>query len=62
MVVDVVPGLRDVHGLLALIELQASRLHARTDAEGRPVLLEDQDRSRWDALMIRRGSPPSTGR
>ena len=45
----------EVHGLLALMELQASRLHARTDAEGRPVLLEDQDRSRWDELMIRRG-------
>jgi RNA polymerase sigma factor (sigma-70 family) len=45
----------DVHGLLALMELQASRLHARTDADGRPVLLEDQDRTRWDELMIRRG-------
>ena len=43
------------HGLLALMELQASRLHARTDADGRPVLLDDQDRSRWDELMIRRG-------
>jgi predicted RNA polymerase sigma factor len=37
------------------MELQASRLHARTDAEGRPVLLLDQDRSRWDPLLIRRG-------
>ncbi len=55
MLVDVAPGEPDVHGLLALMELQASRLHARTDAEGRPVLLEDQDRSRWDELMIRRG-------
>jgi RNA polymerase sigma factor (sigma-70 family) len=45
----------EVHGLLSLMELQASRLHARTDANGRPVLLEDQDRSRWDELMIRRG-------
>jgi RNA polymerase sigma factor (sigma-70 family) len=45
----------EVHGLLSLMELQASRLHARTDADGRPVLLEDQDRSRWDELMIRRG-------
>ncbi|HEX4471162.1 MAG TPA: sigma-70 family RNA polymerase sigma factor [Nocardioides sp.] len=45
----------EVPGLLALMELQASRLHARTDADGRPVLLEDQDRSRWDELMIRRG-------
>jgi predicted RNA polymerase sigma factor len=45
----------EVYGLLALMELQASRLHARTDPDGRPVLLDDQDRSRWDALMIRRG-------
>jgi RNA polymerase sigma factor (sigma-70 family) len=45
----------EVHGLLALMELQASRLHARTDADGRPILLEDQDRSRWDELMVRRG-------
>jgi len=37
------------------MELQASRLHARTDADGRPVLLLDQDRSRWDPLLIRRG-------
>jgi RNA polymerase sigma factor (sigma-70 family) len=45
----------EVHGLVALMELQASRMHARTDAQGRPVLLPDQDRSRWDALLIRRG-------
>lgn len=45
----------EVHGLVALMELQASRIHARTDAEGRPVLLADQDRSRWDPLLIRRG-------
>jgi RNA polymerase sigma factor (sigma-70 family) len=45
----------EVQGLLALMELQASRLHARIDEHGRPVLLEDQDRSRWDALMVRRG-------
>jgi predicted RNA polymerase sigma factor len=37
------------------MELQTSRLHARTDAEGRPVLLLDQDRGRWDPLLIRRG-------
>jgi predicted RNA polymerase sigma factor len=37
------------------MELQASRLHARTDAQGRPILLADQDRSRWDPLLIRRG-------
>lgn len=45
----------EVHGLVALMELQASRLHARTDVKGRPVLLADQDRSRWDPLLIRRG-------
>jgi hypothetical protein len=40
---------------VALMELQASRLHARTDAQGRPVLLMEQDRARWDRLLIRRG-------
>jgi RNA polymerase sigma factor (sigma-70 family) len=45
----------EVHGLVALMELQASRLHARVDANGRPVLLADQDRARWDPLLIRRG-------
>jgi RNA polymerase sigma factor (sigma-70 family) len=45
----------EVHGLLALMELQASRMAARTDAEGRPILLADQDRGRWDHLLIRRG-------
>ena len=45
----------EVHGLLALMELQASRSAARVDAQGRPVLLPDQDRSRWDRLLIRRG-------
>jgi predicted RNA polymerase sigma factor len=37
------------------MELQASRMNARTDGEGRPILLADQDRSRWDHLLIRRG-------
>ncbi len=45
----------EVHGLVALMELQASRLRARVDATGKPVLLLDQDRSRWDQLLIRRG-------
>ncbi|WP_313389432.1 RNA polymerase sigma factor [Achromobacter aegrifaciens] len=49
------PGESEVHGLAALMELQASRLHARTDAQGRPVLLMEQDRNRWDPLLIRRG-------
>jgi RNA polymerase sigma factor (sigma-70 family) len=45
----------EVHGLVALMELQASRTKARVDARGQPVLLADQDRSRWDRLLIRRG-------
>jgi len=45
----------EVHGLLALMELQASRTAARTDTSGRPVLLLAQDRTRWDHLLIRRG-------
>jgi RNA polymerase sigma factor (sigma-70 family) len=49
------PDEPEVHGLLALLELQASRFPARTDAEGRPILLPDQDRARWDRLRIRRG-------
>jgi len=43
------------HGLLALMELQASRLGARTAPDGTPILLLDQDRTRWDRLLIRRG-------
>jgi RNA polymerase sigma factor (sigma-70 family) len=49
------PNEPEVHGLLALMELQASRLPARVDAQGRPVLLNDQDRRLWDELLIRRG-------
>jgi len=49
------PGEPEVHGLVALLELQASRARARVDASGAPVLLEDQDRSRWDRLLITRG-------
>lgn len=45
----------EVHGLVALMEIQASRTAARTDAQGQPVLLLEQDRSRWDPLLIRRG-------
>ena len=47
-------GDSEAHGLVALMELQASRLAARADAQGRPVLLMDQDRGRWDPLLIRR--------
>ena len=49
------PGEPEVHGLVALMEIQSSRTAARTDADGVPVLLLDQDRSRWDQLLIRRG-------
>lgn len=45
----------EVHGLQALVELQGSRLAARRSADGTPVLLDDQDRRRWDRLLIRRG-------
>lgn len=45
----------DAQALQALMELQASRLPARTDAQGRPVLLLEQDRRRWDRLLVRRG-------
>lgn len=45
----------EVHGLVALMELQASRLRARTGPSGEPILLLDQDRGRWDQLLIRRG-------
>ncbi|WP_084704503.1 RNA polymerase sigma factor [Phaeacidiphilus oryzae] len=49
------PGEPEVLGLAALLELQSSRLPARADASGAPVLLPDQDRGRWDRLLIRRG-------
>jgi len=50
-----VPDAPEVHGLVALMEIQASRLRARAGAGGEPVLLLDQDRARWDQLLIRRG-------
>lgn len=49
------PAEPEVHGLVALMEIQASRSRARVDTLGRPVLLLQQDRSRWDQLLIRRG-------
>lgn len=49
------PADADTQALQALMELQASRLPARTDAQGRPVLLLEQDRRRWDRLLLRRG-------
>jgi predicted RNA polymerase sigma factor len=55
MLAAILPHEPDTHGLQALLEIQASRLRARIDAEGRPVLLMDQDRARWDRLLIERG-------
>lgn len=55
MLVGLAPGEPEVHGLVALMELQASRTAARVDASGRPVLLLDQDRARWDRLLVTRG-------
>jgi len=55
MLAEIAPREPEVHGLLALMELQASRMGARTDGAGRPILLADQDRKRWDRLLIRRG-------
>jgi RNA polymerase sigma factor (sigma-70 family) len=49
------PNEPEVHGLVALMEIQASRLRARTGPSGEPILLLDQDRGRWDQLLIRRG-------
>ena len=49
------PSEPEVHGLLALMELQASRLRARVGPNGEPVLLGDQDRARWDHLLVQRG-------
>ena len=55
MLADLVPTDPEVQGLQALLELQASRVAARVGPDGTPVLLEAQDRSRWDRVLIRRG-------
>ncbi len=55
MLAELAPQEPEAHGLAALMELQASRAAARVDAQGRPVLLLEQDRMRWDRLLIRRG-------
>jgi RNA polymerase sigma factor (sigma-70 family) len=52
---ELVPGEPEVHGLISLMEIQASRLNARVTPTGEPILLLDQDRSRWDQLLIGRG-------
>jgi RNA polymerase sigma factor (sigma-70 family) len=49
------PEQAEVHGLLALMEIQASRIRARTGPSGEPILLPDQDRRLWDRLLVRRG-------
>ncbi len=56
MLAALVPDDTETLGLLALLELQASRFAARTTADGAPILLNDQDRARWDRLLIRRGN------
>ena len=55
ILVGLAPREPEAHGLVALMELQASRMHARTGPRGEPVLLLDQNRARWDQLLIRRG-------
>jgi len=52
---ELAPAEPEVHGLVALLEIQASRARARVGPDGAPVLLLEQDRSRWDYLLIRRG-------
>src|SRR5262249_11733320 len=49
------PNEPEVHGLVALMEIQASRSRARVGPSGEPILLPDQNRARWDQLLIRRG-------
>ncbi len=50
-----VPDEPEAHGLVALMEFQSSRFAARTDSDGRPILLEDQNRAKWDRAQIQRG-------
>ncbi|MFL6197169.1 MAG: RNA polymerase sigma factor [Thermoanaerobaculia bacterium] len=55
ILVGLVPGEPEAHGLVALMEIQASRTGARTGPSGEPILLLDQNRARWDRLLIHRG-------
>ena len=55
VLVELAPQEAEVHGLVALMEIQASRLRARIGPSGAPVLLLDQDRARWDHLLVQRG-------
>lgn len=52
---ELMPREPEVHGLVALMEIQASRMRARTGASGEPIVLADQNRARWDYVLIRRG-------
>ncbi|GIP51292.1 RNA polymerase sigma factor [Paenibacillus vini] len=52
---EIVPSESEVHGLVALMEFQSSRLRTRVDSSGEPILLMDQNRAQWDQLLIRRG-------
>ncbi len=55
IVAELVPNEQEVHGLVALMEIQASRLKARIGRNGEPILLADQNRALWDQLLIHRG-------
>jgi predicted RNA polymerase sigma factor len=55
MLAELAPNESEVHGLVALMEIQSSRLSARTTSSGEPILLPDQNRALWDQLLIRRG-------
>jgi predicted RNA polymerase sigma factor len=52
---ELAPAESEVHGLVSLMEIQSSRLHARIAADGTPILLMEQNRAQWDQLLIRRG-------
>jgi predicted RNA polymerase sigma factor len=54
-VAELAPEEAEAHGLIALMEIQSSRLKARVDASGKPILLNEQNRALWDQLLIRRG-------
>jgi predicted RNA polymerase sigma factor len=55
VLVGLMPRESEVHGLVALMEIQASRSHSRVSSSGEPILLLDQNRAQWDRLLIRRG-------
>ena len=59
---ELMPDESEVHGLAALLEFQASRIPTRTGPDGEPVLLADQNRSKWNRMLIHRGSTLCTAR